>query len=121
MNDLLFLRTIDKLPYYSYVTIREKFANLSEAKQEKMSKIDLKDPMVGLLLSFLLGILGVDRFYKGDILIGFLKLFTLGGVFIWALIDWFLIVGGIKRDNLEKIDRVLTQADIPAPKELHEV
>ncbi len=43
---------------------------------------------VGLfLISFFLGMLGVDRFISGKIGTGILKLITFGGFGIWWLID----------------------------------
>jgi TM2 domain-containing membrane protein YozV len=44
-----------------------------------------------VLLSFYLGWLGIDRFYLGYIGLGVLKLVTLGGCGIWALLDSILI------------------------------
>ncbi len=38
-------------------------------------------------LSVTLGILGIDRFYKGEVLWGVLKLITFGGFGIWYIID----------------------------------
>ena len=34
-----------------------------------------------------IGIFGIDRFYRGQIGWGVVKLITLGGAFIWALVD----------------------------------
>ncbi len=46
-----------------------------------------KDWTTLLLLSILLGSLGVDHFYTGKIGTGILKLITLGGCYIWWIID----------------------------------
>jgi len=39
---------------------------------------------------FLLGELGVDRFVRGQIVLGVLKLVTCGGCGLWSLIDWVI-------------------------------
>lgn len=46
---------------------------------------------VALILSIVVGALGVDRFYLGYTGLGILKLITFGGCGIWALIDVILI------------------------------
>ena len=53
-----------------------------------------KDWTTLLILSVLLGTLGVDRFYAGHIGLGVLKLLTLGGCGIWSLIDIILVAIG---------------------------
>ncbi|GAA1511112.1 hypothetical protein BJ978_001555 [Agromyces terreus] len=61
------------------------------------------------LLAWLVGFWGVDRFYLGKVGTGLLKLFTLGGLGVWVLIDLILVLAGAQRDSrgqrLEGYDR----------------
>jgi len=50
--------------------------------------------MAALLLCLFLGCLGVHRFYVGKVGTGILSLVTFGGLGLWALIDFVLIVAG---------------------------
>jgi hypothetical protein len=58
-----------------------------------------KSFVVTWLLAWLLGIFGVDRFYLGKTGTGLLKLVTLGGLGLWALVDLFLTLAGAQRDK----------------------
>ena len=53
-----------------------------------------KDWTTLLILSVLLGGLGVDRFFAGHIGLGVLKLLTVGGCGIWAIIDIIMVATG---------------------------
>lgn len=52
-----------------------------------------------VLLCFFLGALGVHRFYVGKIGTGILMLLTLGGLGIWSLVDFIIIVTGNFKDK----------------------
>ncbi|OGX06950.1 MAG: hypothetical protein A2Z88_04045 [Omnitrophica WOR_2 bacterium GWA2_47_8] len=56
-----------------------------------MAETGKRNFTTALILSVLLGGLGVDRFYLGYIGLGILKLITGGGFGIWWLIDIILI------------------------------
>lgn len=58
-----------------------------------------KNYIVSLLLCFFLGTLGIHRFYVGKIGTGILMILTLGGFYIWQLIDLILIIVGQFRDK----------------------
>ena len=51
------------------------------------------------LLCFFLGVFGAHRFYVGKIGTGLLQLVTLGGLGIWALIDFIIIIVGSFTDK----------------------
>ena len=51
------------------------------------------------ILCFFLGCFGIHRFYVGKIGTGVLQILTLGGIGIWALIDFVMIVIGSFTDK----------------------
>ena len=57
-----------------------------------------KSQGTAFVLSWLLGGLGIDRFYLGYTGLGILKLLTLGGLGVWAIIDFVLTGTGKMKD-----------------------
>lgn len=66
-----------------------------------MSDVEVSDKgfVPAILLCFFFGVLGVHRFYVGKIGTGLLQLITLGGLGIWTLVDFILIVVGSFTDK----------------------
>ena len=57
--------------------------------------------VLALVMSIVFGSLGVDRFIMGQVGLGVLKLFTLGGCGIWWLIDVVLIATKHEFEGIE--------------------
>jgi TM2 domain-containing membrane protein YozV len=70
------------------------------AGAQPVLQLSSKNKSLLLLLAWLLGGFGVDRFYRGQIGMGILKLLTLGGCGIWALIDSLIyLLGDLPKDS----------------------
>ena len=50
----------------------------------------INKPIFVWVFSFLLGEIGLDRFVRGQIGLGILKLITFGALGVWALVDWII-------------------------------
>ena len=61
--------------------------------------ISPKSRLAAALLAWFLGIFGIHRFYVGKVGTGILMIFTLGGLGIWALIDFIVILVGSFKDK----------------------
>ena len=58
-----------------------------------------KSRLAALLLCFFFGLFGVHRFYVGKVVTGLLELVTFGGLGIWTIIDFILIIVGSFKDS----------------------
>ena len=57
-----------------------------------------KKRLVAAILAFFFGVFGAHRFYAGKIGTGVLQLITIGGLGIWAIIDFIIILFGEFKD-----------------------
>ena len=85
------------------VYLREKLLTMDESKFGLVSSISLKDPTIILIVSLLAGTWGIDRFMLGQTGLGIAKLLTLGGLGIWTIIDWFLVMKKAREVNFNKV------------------
>ena len=86
--------------------VREKLYNV-DYTQAAMIFSELKDPTTAVIISVLVGVYGIDRFYIGDIGLGVAKLLTGGGCGIWWIVDMFLITNATRQKNTEKVLQML--------------
>ena len=69
--------------------------------------LQFKDPTISLIISLIGGSLGIDRFFIGDTGLGVGKLLTCGGLGIWSIVDWFLIMGATRDKNFQKLQSLI--------------
>lgn len=74
-----------------FIQIKQELSKLTESQYQAVLIADYKDPTMLLVISLLVGPLGIDRFLLNDIGLGVGKLLTCGGCGIWTIVDWFLI------------------------------
>lgn len=87
--------------------IRERLLEIEDSRWGEIQTLQFKDPTTSLIVSLLGGSLGIDRFMIGDTGLGVGKLLTCGGLGLWAIIDWFMIMGATREKNSEKLEQVL--------------
>jgi len=87
--------------------IRERLLTADDSRWLAVQTIQFKDPTIILIISIIAGTFGIDRFLIGDTGLGIGKLLTCGGLGIWTLIDWFLIMGTTKEKNMSMLERSL--------------
>jgi hypothetical protein len=90
----------NRLPIESMEMIRKRLIEM-DYSIASIRMAQFKDPTMALILSVLVGSLGVDRFYIGDVGLGVGKLLTCGGAYIWWLIDLFMIQDATRKKNME--------------------
>lgn len=88
----------DRLPY-----LRSVLMNMDDQAWAGLSMVTFKSPVLMLVISLLVGELGVDRFLVGDIALGLGKLLTAGGCGVWWFIDLFLIMNRTREKNWQKL------------------
>ena len=105
--DMFIMTNAKYFESYHINAIRERLLVLDDSKWVMISTVQLMDPTISLVISIFVGHFGIDRFIIGDIGLGIGKLLTCGGLGIWTIVDWFLIMGATKEKNMAKIQPFL--------------
>ncbi len=92
---------------YQIMAVRDRLLKLDDAKSIQLQTANLKDPTTMLIISILAGHFGVDRFILGDVGLGVAKLLTCGGLGVWTIVDWFLIMGKTREINMQRVMQIL--------------
>jgi TM2 domain-containing membrane protein YozV len=94
-----------KFPSEKLMLMRNQLEKVDDNKLMVIQSIEYKDPTTLLIVSILIGGLGIDRFMLGQTGMGIGKLLTCGGVGIWTIIDWFSIKKATKELNYQKFSQ----------------
>lgn len=105
--DMFMMMNNKYLPESQILFVRERLLAADDSKESLLHAIQFKDPIITLVLSLLTGNLGIDRFFIGDTGLGVAKLITCGGLGIWTIIDWFLIMNATREKNFARLMSVL--------------
>jgi TM2 domain-containing membrane protein YozV len=88
--------------------VKKKMILLNKYYKFTSSMAETVDRSVLLILSYLGGMFGLDRFYLGQVGWGLLKLITFGFGGLWALVDFVIIaVESLQRRTITALDRTV--------------
>ena len=104
----MFLMTYAKyFEGFQIMAIRERLLKLDDSKATQLLAANLKDPTIMLIVSLIGGHFGIDRFMLGEVGLGVAKLLTCGGLGIWTVVDWFLVMGRTRNLNMQRLQQVM--------------
>ena len=91
----------EELPY-----LEERLRQAGPLALHRLPAVALRDPSAQLIISVVLGPLGIDRFLLGDTGVGVLKLLTGGCCGVLTVIDWFSTEKRTRLRNLREIEKI---------------
>lgn len=105
--DMFMAGHAELFPENKLMVLKDKLERLPDDRFYSLQTAKAHDPLLMFIVSFSLGIFGIDRFMLGQVGLGILKFITLGGLGLWYLIDLFLVMEATRTENFERImDRI---------------
>ena len=110
--DMFLAQNAEKLPKDKVLVLKDALEKLDDSKAMFVQTVDFKDPTTILIISILLGFLGIDRFMLGEVGLGIAKLLTCGGCYIWWIIDMVNAQDLTRKYNYKKLQEALMMQGI---------
>jgi TM2 domain-containing membrane protein YozV len=104
--ELFFATQASKFHPEHLSVMRNYLEKMDDEKFFRLQTMQFKDPTLLLVLSILVGHFGVDRFLLDQTGIGVAKLLTCGGLGVWTIVDWFLIMGLTRDYNFNRFIQI---------------
>lgn len=111
LTDRFLVLNQNDLPEDKITMLRENMLHCSLRKLTAMQNMNCRRVQNMQFISVILGWSGIDRMLLGDIGMGLLKLFTLGGFGLIMLFDWVTIGFYTRKYNYIKVMSVLDYDD----------
>jgi TM2 domain-containing membrane protein YozV len=105
--DMFLMANAKFFPAENFSMIRAQLEKADDTKFIQIQSISYKDPSTMIIVSLFGGHWGIDRFMLGETGLGVAKLLTCGGLGVWTIVDWFLIMGRTREINSENLMRIL--------------
>lgn len=105
--DMFMLANAKFFESHQLYSIRDRLIQMDDSKWGILQSIQFKDPTLSIIVSILAGLWGIDRFIIGDTGLGIAKLLTCGGLGIWVVVDWFLIMSRTREKNFTLFQQIL--------------
>jgi hypothetical protein len=106
--DMFLLSHAKYFPSESILMLRAHLEKADDSKFISLQSINYRDPTLMLIISLFVGHIGVDRFMLGETGLGVAKLLTCGGLGIWTIVDWFIIMQHTREINLMSLMQQLS-------------
>lgn len=105
--DMFIMAKGDYFESHQLSNIKDRILEMDEEEWMRLQTANFKNPTISLIMSLVVGSFAIDRFFIGDTGLGVVKLLTCGGLGVWVIVDWFLIMGATREKNMEKLQRIL--------------